>query len=625
MGRGSVPHTRRTASCTVLVLDAPGRQGYADAGATVDDEELAQLAGAIEGAWPGGDLLVSRSRYSTDAKRLHELPLDQYQRVVVVRPSALLLPAPVLRAAVEEGSTPATDVAVLSGVPPDVFYIVSARIIALVDSLAGVPGCVTLPQAVERLAGAGASLDETPLKVVRLASLADTSSRSVAAALVPSAWTTQRLGALLSLPSESRLAAALRLQQHSFQDARAALRSLHSCRGRRGTPLHRVPFGERPLPSTGLPFGERPLPSGRVGRDILVVVPSMFQSGAHAAWIEVSRYLSPAQVAFVVGRSTALQSVLEAQGFLVCAVGDGLAPGSAQDAAAFLAALDDVQPAVVHFDGAEGNAWAQAAFLRGARVVQHVRLNDVDRFRPAFVYADAIVGVSPPVCGQVEARVGSGLRVEHIPDGVCLESRPPRMPGTEGRPALTAGEAGEGLLCLCVGRVEPAKGQLRVLDIFRSLRSQLACRLILVGPCGNDAAYCDEVRDRMETPELAADVAWEPFTYPMDDLYRRAHVVLVGSRNEALGMVGLETLAAGGLLVAQRSTGYECIIDPARSEGLLYDSHEPASVVAASIVAALGEFPTYSANARRKAAASFDARDSAAHLSRLWREVAEPE
>ncbi len=426
------------------------------------------------------------------------------------------------------------------------FYIVSARVIALGDSLAGVPGCVTLPQAVERLAGAGASLDKMPLKVARLAALADTTSQSIAAALVPGAWRAQRLGALLSMPSEVRLAEALRLQQQSFEEARATLR-----RRRWGS-----------AQSDCGPLGERSLPSRVVGRDVLVVVPSMFQSGAHAAWIEVSRYLSPADVAFVVGRSTALKGFLEARGFPVIDVGEGLVPASAQDAATFLAALDDVQPSVVHFDGAEGNTWAQAAFLRGARVVQHVRLNDVDRFRPAFVYAAAIVGVSPHVCGQIEARVGSGTRVEHIPDGVCLESRPPRVPGTDGRATSTADAEDESLLCLCVGRVEPAKGQLRVLDIFRSLRNQLTCRLVIVGPCGNDAAYCDEVRDRTHAPELAADVAWEPFTYPMDDLYRQAHVVLVGSRNEALGMVGLETLAAGGLLVAQRSTGYECIINP---------------------------------------------------------------
>ena len=97
--------------------------------------------------------------------------------------------------------------------------------------------------------------------------------------------------------------------------------------------------------------------------------------------------------------------------------------------------------------------------------------------------------------------------------------------------------------------------------------------------------------------------------------------MLVGSRNEALGMVGLEAIAAGALLVAQRSTGYAAIIDPDRYEGLLFDKDEPAAVIADRVLTAIDDYPRYEAAARRKAAASFDARHVVERLGSLWADV----
>lgn len=575
------------------MLDAADRQGHAGAGPAMDAGDLSRVTAALRAVWPRRTVLVSRDGFVTDARRLHELRVHRYAHVVVVRPNALLLPVSVLRDAFDQARAQRLDLARLAGVPSDVCYIVSARAIALLASVGGVPGSVTLPQAIERLAGAGASIDRSPLKIGNLTVLASETSQSLESVPPPQVWRSPHLGALLSMPSDDRLAEALRLQRQSFSDARAT--------------LHRRPNTDA-------------VRTQGAHRDVLVVAPSLYQSGAHAAWIEVSGYLSPAQVAFVVGRATHLQHVLESKGFTVFPVDEGLGPASAPDAAAFTAALGQARPAVVHFDGAEGSTWAAAAFARGARIVQHVRLNDVDRFRPAFVYAAAIVGVSAHVCAEVQARVGQAVRVEHIPDGVCLQWRPIRLSrGAGGTPVTTDGGR---VLCLCVGRVEPAKGQLRVLDIFACLRALVPCRLIIVGPCGSEAAYCDEVRDRILSEFPESEVAWEPFRSEMDDLYQQAHVVLVGSRNEALGMVGLETLAAGALLVAQRSTGYESIIDPSKSEGLLFDARDTASDVALRIVGALRDHAIYAANGRVKVETCFDARDSAGRLSRLWSELA---
>ena len=597
-------------TCTVLLADVTDREGFASADGTADDGELAEVLAELRAVWPRHALVVSRpatwtgddtlppawrhivdgvssSGYYTDVKRLSLARAQRHSHMAVVRPSALLLPTRVLRTLVAVVRTRALDLATVSGIPSAVLYVVSARLLTLMEGAGAVPESVTIPQAVERLTAAGARLDRD-LRVARLAPR-DVSwhDQAIAAALPSPVWTTQRLGSLLASPPDSRLVEALRREQRVHADAREAIR----CRAWRDNPV---------AADTRTP--------------VLVTVPSRFQSGAQAAWAELVDYLPPAHVAFVVGRGTVLRDVLQSRGFTTYETTDGMAATSAPDAAVFLAALDHTRPELVHFDGVEGNAWAATVHERGMRVVQHVRLNDVERFRPSFVYAGAIVGVSSHVCREIDVRVGATSRVVHIPDGVCLRSRPQRLPE-----ACRAASGGDGLSCLCAGRVEPAKDQLRVLDIVEALRHVVPCRLQIVGSCGRDAAYCDQLRDRMRAAGDGID--WHPFVHPMSDLYRQADVVIVGSRNEALGMVGLEALAAGALLVAHRSTGYASIVDPSHLEGLLFDSEEPAADVAVRIVEALARRESYVVNGRRKVSACFDARDTANRLMELWRDV----
>jgi hypothetical protein len=75
--------------------------------------------------------------------------------------------------------------------------------------------------------------------------------------------------------------------------------------------------------------------------------------------------------------------------------------------------------------------------------------------------------------------------------------------------------------------------------------------------------------------------------------------------------------------VARRSAGYESIVDQSRGEGLLFEADEPPQQVALRIITAIGAAATHAARARRKAETCFDARQAAARLSRLWREVSQ--
>jgi glycosyltransferase involved in cell wall biosynthesis len=594
---------------TALLLEPPGRQGYAGEPALADEVDRARAIHCLRVLWPrqpvivvpwasdaarapddvddrDTDVVVRAAPFFTDAKRLAFVGAQHCAQVTVIRAGALLLPMAVLREVVTQARARSLDVAALAGVPGDVCYVVRGETLALLASLPAVPGTTTLPQMVERL------VETTPRGIpLTFARVAPREGpwTPLAAALPASFWRSSAIAPLLALPAAQRLASAVRQQQRAWADAHAEVQARLSA------------------PASGDVTGERRVP-------VLVVVPSRYQTGAHSAWAQLVPHLPSAEVAFLAGRSTGLHGLLEAHGFGVHEAPEGLGGPSAIDTAALLRAVDARRPAVVHLDGAECNAWAGLLAARGVAVVQHLRLNDIERFRPAFPYVAAIVGVSRHLCDEVIGRTSPSMRVEHIADGVCLE------------PEVTAdddpGTHGE-VRCLCVGRIEPAKDQMRVLDIVEALRARVACRLVLVGPCGSDAAYGDALLERIRD-DAAAFVEWRPTVLPMAPLYRQADVVIVASRNEALGMVGIEALAAGRLLVAQRSTGYESIVSPDQRDGLLFDRRESASDVATRIEAALGDGSAYAQAARRTATERFDAAITANRLRRLWATLGAP-
>ena len=603
-----MPTRKPGRSSIVLLLDSTDRFGYAAAD-SLDLPALARIVTDVRACWPRHRVRVSRcvpgtgstaqpptrlddvevvpSPFFTDAKRLRSLALPRDVFVAVMRPGALLLPADVLRATLDRARQNRLDVATVDGVPREVFYVASARALAVADAAGAVAGGVSIPQAIERLRGIGLSAREVPLAVAHLRG-EDLGWRDgeLADAVAAGTWKAWPGARLLELDPAERLTAALRLQEEDTARDRASLQRIRRAGG--------------------------PEAASR-RQSVLVTIPAMYQSGANAAWQQVVPALPADDVAFVCGRDTALQQLLAARGFTTWQTADAMAPRSASDAAVFLGALDALRPQVIHFDGAEGSTWAPTAFARGARIVQHVRLNELDRFQPAFAFADAIVAVAPHLQRRIAARLGASARVEHIADGIDLQARGrvSRRPAADGR-----------VRCLCVGRVEAEKGTSQVLEIARALAALVPCDLLVVGSCGHDPAYCDAFTAAILAAAPPLTATWRSFTHPIHDLYAGADVVLVASRNEALGMVGLEALAAGCLLVARRSAGYACIVDESRHEGLLFDAADAPAEIAARIVAALDERDRFAVNGRRKVETTFDAGQTAQRLLALWREVA---
>ncbi|HTU99795.1 MAG TPA: hypothetical protein VMF13_04600, partial [Luteitalea sp.] len=408
--------TPKADTAVVLMLDPTDRQGYAGAGWHADD--VVRVQAALRSIWPDlphrlntwrpmpagtvdapdGDRGRDESPYFTDARRLADAVAAQpYRRLVVVRPAVVLWPDAVLRHALEEACRRDLDVLTLRGIQPDILHIVSRRAMALVVATGGVPHALTVPQALQRLAAAGVALNSAALQIGLDEDVAAGPVEDVRR--LPSRWWRGMPDpGVLAVPPQERFAWAIDADRRSGDEE--AARTLATAA------RHIERTGSRPA--------------------TLVCLPSMYQTGAHAAWAELLEDLSPDDVAFVVGGATLLHDRLIAGGFLLFGVRDGLAPNSASDMAVVEGALQLLAPTVVHLDGAECANIAARSAARGAGVVQHVRLNVVDRFRPTFVHADAVIGSSAWLCEQIATRVAPSTRVVHLPDGVRRTPVEPR-------------------------------------------------------------------------------------------------------------------------------------------------------------------------------------------------------
>lgn len=541
----------------VLLVDRPDRLGLASPG-----DEAAALDAAIaalRAIRPAAPLFVVHtatdaapvrraprpragrpchivSAFHSDAGRLADLRAQRFPHLLVARRGIAALSIALVREALDQAARGGADLLRIDGVPDDVAYVTSARLLRDVLALGAVPGALTLPAAVDRLQHANP------------------------AAALP--WT--------------------------------SVRAAHPTGGVDWRGASRTPLEEAEMsPSTS-------------ARDVLIALPSPYQTGAHFAWLALLEHLEPARVGFLVARGTHLARELARRGFATTLVGSGWLAAQGRDPHYWPRALDVLRPSVLHADGAECTSLLAGARQHGARIVVHVRLTVVERFLPACTSADTVVAVSSWLQRTLSSRLGT-TPVVHIPDGVAVDARAAREPLGD-RPVRL----------VCIGRVEPAKDQLRVLDIAVALAARRPCEIRFVGPCGNDVAYADEVAARLRACPPTLRASWMSFSHPVTPHYAWADVVLVASRNEALGMVGLEALAAGVLLVAQRSSGYVEIVDQEAGEGLLFDRAEPAASVAARIDAALATPDAYAGAARRKARTHFDARQCASRLSRIW-------
>jgi glycosyltransferase involved in cell wall biosynthesis len=153
-------------------------------------------------------------------------------------------------------------------------------------------------------------------------------------------------------------------------------------------------------------------------------------------------------------------------------------------------------------------------------------------------------------------------RVHVIPPGVQLSD------------AATPVEREPGRM-LFVGRLEPEKGPIDAIDAMQRVMEDVpAARGVIVGAGSLESVVRDRtsgtdrisLRSHLSDDELAAE-------------YRRAQVVLMPSRFEGLGIVALEAMAAGAVVVGYDAIGLR---DTIGRDGVLVPAGDVAELVAAS-------------------------------------------
>ena len=111
------------------------------------------------------------------------------------------------------------------------------------------------------------------------------------------------------------------------------------------------------------------------------------------------------------------------------------------------------------------------------------------------------------------------------------------------------------LRLMILGRLFPQKGQDIVLEALAQLKN-LTWQLELVG----DGPRKDDLVRLVETYQLTDRVRFSPATLDVPTAFSRADVVIIPSRWEGLGIVAMEALAAGRIVIASAVGGLREVI-----------------------------------------------------------------
>jgi glycosyltransferase involved in cell wall biosynthesis len=202
-----------------------------------------------------------------------------------------------------------------------------------------------------------------------------------------------------------------------------------------------------------------------------------------------------------------------------------------------------------------------AARMRGTPTVCHVHEAEVglhpwvhSLLTAPLCLATKIVAISSASGAFVTARWASlARRVEVIPNGVevprsreTLSKTPPIRP-----------------VILLPGRLSPRKGTDLAIDAARSLwKAGRPCRLVLAGDTFPGYEwYESELRSKVGEYGLQDNVIFAGFSQQMQALYSAADIVVVPSRVEPFGLVAVEAMLAGRVLIASDIPGLREVVE----------------------------------------------------------------
>lgn len=204
-------------------------------------------------------------------------------------------------------------------------------------------------------------------------------------------------------------------------------------------------------------------------------------------------------------------------------------------------------------------------FAHGSDVLSLPDRSRLDGFlaRRVFRRADLVVSNGPFLSAQLLRRIGEPRRLVDVSPGIDLslfEAAPPRFQHV--RPEL-----------LFVGHLIERKG----VDVLFEALAAAGQHRFTIGVCGDgpQRAPLQELADRLG---LAVDWRGEVTPSAVGAAMSRADILVVPTiRDEALGLVALEGMAAGCIVVASRVDGLAATVQDGRN-GFLAQPGDPADL-----------------------------------------------
>jgi glycosyltransferase involved in cell wall biosynthesis len=137
---------------------------------------------------------------------------------------------------------------------------------------------------------------------------------------------------------------------------------------------------------------------------------------------------------------------------------------------------------------------------------------------------------------------------------------------------------GKEFLVGVVGEVIPRKGQLHLFEALKQVVAQVPnLKLVLIGRFHRNEAYIKKMRAIQIKDELFTRVKWLGYRYNIQDFMHAFDLCVVPSLQEPLGLVALESFAAGTPVVATEVGGLPEIVQH-ENNGLLVPPANPKAL-----------------------------------------------
>ena len=266
-----------------------------------------------------------------------------------------------------------------------------------------------------------------------------------------------------------------------------------------------------------------------------------------------------------------------------------------------------------------GKPWADGwagRLARGATAVRNHWLRD----------ADAFVAMSRAIRDEMQAAGVPAERIALLPHSVDTERFSPADAGERAALRARLGLPG-GVLAVYTGRLLRGKGLETLLEAFATVAGELpGLALALVGSGeGQALSVEDELRRRAAEGGLAGRVHFAGRKERVEDWLRAADVFVFPSVFEALGISLVEAAACGLPALASRTGGIVDVVEDGVS-GVLVAPGDVLALVSGlrALAGDADRRAEMGREARRKALARFDERDSLDRYRALFREVSSP-